>query len=213
MIFGGGPSLTMDQVEKVREAHQRGRCRGIAINDAYLVAPWADVLYAADRLWWLAHAAGVAKPLLGLSADQARERFSAFPGERCSIQGTGKNADEPIHLLRNRDHPCYSVGLSLDPGALVTGRHGGWQALNLAVLAGAKVGILLGIDGRPSPEGKTHWHGGHARATPAASYGQYRQAWSAGEDALKAAGVSVLNASPGSAIESFPKVNLAEALA
>mgnify|MGYP001617909464 CR=1 FL=1 len=47
-ILGGGPSLTLGQCETVRVAG----CRVIAVNNAYELAPWADILYFADRHWW-----------------------------------------------------------------------------------------------------------------------------------------------------------------
>jgi len=199
ILLGGGPSLTLEQVETVRQACQAARCRVITINDSYLLAPWADVLYAADPRWWGWH--------------KDRQELAAFEGERCSIQCDGEMVAEPVHVLRNRDYPNHGSGLSLDPGALVTGRNGGFQALNLAILAGARTVILLGFDGRPSAAGRTHWHGGHKTPTPAAAYEEYRRAFSAGENAICAGGVRVLNCSPGSAIDSFAKVNLGEVLA
>lgn len=212
ILFGGGPSLTLEQVETACQACQNGRCKAIAVNDAYLVAPWANVLYAADSTWWAWHSAGVAKPALNLTAEQVRARFEAFPGERCSIQCSGANVDDArIHLLRNRNYPNHGTGLSLNPTELVTGRNGGWQALNLAVLAGAKKIILLGIDGRPAADGRTHWSGGHPRPTPEAAYAEYRRAWADGEKAIKAAGVRVINASPSSAV-GFEKMALEDAL-
>jgi len=42
-IFGAGPSLTQAQVEQTR-----GACQTIAVNLAYRLAPWADLLYACD---------------------------------------------------------------------------------------------------------------------------------------------------------------------
>lgn len=214
VIIGGGPSLALEQVALVKQAHDDGRVRCIAVNDAYLWAPWADVNYFADASWWVQHNAGVAKPALGLTAHQVRERFAAFRGEKCSIQSQAPNiADDAVHILRNKTHPLHSNGLSLDPTMIVTGRHGGYQACNLAILAGAKTIILLGMDGREAKDGKTHFHGGHRDPTPQDAYSWYRKAWSEGEAEMKAAGVKVLNATPGTAIDTFPKVALADALA
>ena len=46
-LLGGGPSLTLQQIEYVR-----GRCRIIAINRAYRLVSEADWLHAADKSWW-----------------------------------------------------------------------------------------------------------------------------------------------------------------
>lgn len=213
VLFGGGPSLTPDQVTRVEVAHRAGKARVIAVNDAYLWAPFADVHYAADAHWHRWHCEGVAKSALGLSADQVRAHWAAFAGEKCTIENSGATVtDDAVHMLRNRDHPNRGVGLSLDPTMLVTGRNSGFQALNLAVLAGASRIILLGYDGQPDRDGKTHWSGGHLRPTPQAAYPLYLQAMSAAENEIEAAGVLVLNCSPGSAINSFPRAVLEEAL-
>lgn len=209
VLLGAGPSLTMEQIRIAQAANTGGKARCIAVNDTYLVAAWADVHYAADAHWHRWHTEGVAKPVLGLSADQVREMWAAFPGQKCTIENSGATvADDAVHMLKNRDHPDRGFGLSTDSRVLVTGRNSGFQALNLAVLAGAKRIILLGFDGQPAANGASHFSGGHSRPTPPAAYPLYRQAMSAAENALVALGVEVLNCSPGSAIDSFPKVAL-----
>lgn len=117
--------------------------------------------------------------------------------------------DSAVHILRNKNFPAHGTGLSLDPEYLVTGSHSGWQALNVAVLAGAKRIILLGFDARePATDKDGHWFGSHPTPTPTAAYKAYRLAFSAGAAAVKAAGVEVINCSPNSAIDSFPKADL-----
>lgn len=48
-VIATGPSLTPEQVERVRHL----RC--IAVSDAYRLAPWAEALVSADRKWWRYH--------------------------------------------------------------------------------------------------------------------------------------------------------------
>ena len=209
VVIGGGLSLTLDQVELVRTAHRAGKVRCIAVNDAYLWADFADVLYAADSQWWQWQLTGIPKPLLGLGGAEVRGRYLAFAGQRCSIEYAGNNiTDDAVHILKNKKTNYQE--LSLDPCYLATaqGKNGGFQALNLAILAGAKRVLLLGIDGKPG-----HFHGGHPRPTPEHFYEAMRKAFSAAERAILDAGVSVVNCSPGSAVDSFPKMGLAEALA
>lgn len=212
VILAGGPSLTREQVEQVRLAREEDLARVVVVNDSYLLAPWADLHYAADAKWHRWHAAGVAKPILGLTAEQVRDRWRAFAGERCSIQASEEVVDPGVHLLKNAHHPSNGFGLSLDRGALATGRHSGFQALNLVILAGCKTVILLGFDGQPGPDGKSHWHGDHPKPSPNSVYQHFLRSFSAAEREIEAAGVSVLNCSPGTAINSFPKVPLAKAL-
>lgn len=210
-ILACGASLTLEQVALVEAAREGAGV--IAVNDAYLVAPWADVHYAADSHWHQWHMDGIPKPTLGLTAEDVRKRWASFAGQKCTIQNSGANVMDPhVHMLRNRDYPNNGVGLSIDPFALVTGRNSGFQALNLAVLAGAKKIILLGFDGQPSAAGRDHFHGGHPRPTPPAAYPLYRQAMSAAENALLDLGVEVVNCSPGTAIDAFPKKRLEEVL-
>ena len=207
VLIGGGPSLTIVQVERVRAAYESGRVSGVlAVNDAYRVAPWADVCYFADSQWWEWH--------------HEKPDFRDFLGQKCSIQHSGDNIkDDTVHILRSANtaangSPSHQgFGLSLERDRIVTGRHSGFQALNLAVLAGAKDVILLGYDARePGVDGRTHWFGEHPTAEPVAVYAEYRMAFSKAEHLLLAAGVKVLNCSPGSAINSFPKVDLEQVL-
>ena len=201
VLIGGGPSLTLEQVaqvELVRE--QRRALRVIAVNDAYRLAPFADICYFADSEWWGWH--------------KDRPDFQAFAGQKCSISDSGGNIKDPaVHILRNANGRGHSFGLSLDPKQIVTGSNSGYQALNIAVLAGAKTIILIGFEARePTATSKTHWFGDHPKIEPVAAYAEYRKAFSAGEAAIKAAGVRVINCSPGSAINSFEKLPLEAAL-
>lgn len=219
-LLGGGPSLTIADVEIVRQARAEDRLRVIAVNDAYLLAPWADVHYAADRRWHAWHTAGIPKPSLGLSAADVAARWREFAGQKAAVewgteyptpQPNAVIADESVHLIGNLHGPYHGEGLSLDPERIVTGRHSGFQALNLAVLAGATRILLLGYDGGAAPDGRTHWHDGHPVAS--ADISQYlRSSFSAAERQLAEAGVEVVNCSLSSAINSFPKATLAEAL-
>jgi hypothetical protein len=170
------------------------------VNDAYRIAPWADVCYFADSEWWHWH--------------KDKPEFVAFAGEKCSIQNTGANVEDgAVHLLRNKNFPSHGTGLSTDPEYLVTGGNSGWQAINVAVLAGARTVILLGYDARePVAWQKTHWFGEHPKVAPVAVFAEYRKSMRAGAAAVKAAGVRVVNCSPGSAIEAFERMDLAQAL-
>lgn len=205
-LIAGGPSLTIAQVEHVRTS----KVRCIAVNASYLIAPWADVCYFADSHFWRWHHEGI--ECAGLAAEEVREKFHAFAGQKCSIENSGANVtDDAVHMLRNKTFPKHGNGLSLDADALVTGRHSGFQALNLATLAGAKRVLLLGYDGQPR-EQRTHWFGSHPRPTPLDAYRVYRQAFTEAKSPLERIGVEVLNCSPGSAIETFPKMNIEDVL-
>lgn len=213
VLMGGGPSLTADQVAMVREARARDRIRCIAVNDAYLLAPFADLLYFADAAWWRWHTEGIEKPALNLNAMEVSARFEAFAGERCSLHSSARSVpDERVHFLRNKDYPHHGDGLSLEQDAVVSGKNSGFQALNVAVLAGAKRILLLGYDGGPAINGASHWHGGHPRPPHPAAWKIIRLSFAVAERQIHAAGVLVINCSPSSQI-GFRRMALDEALA
>lgn len=49
-VLATGPSMSQSVADSVR-----GRCKAIAVSDAYRLAPWADVLVSSDRGWWRHH--------------------------------------------------------------------------------------------------------------------------------------------------------------
>lgn len=212
VLLAGGSSLNAEQFELVRGAREADRVRVIAINDSYLLAPWADVHYAADAKWHRWHTAGIEKPALGLTAAEVRERWARFGGQKCTIQTTERAVPDAVHVLRNQTYPRLDYGLSLNPRELATGKHGGFQALNLAILARPSLILLLGYDYRTGPKGEVHWHGDHPTPSATSSYPEFRRAFTLAEREIEAAGVKVINCSPGSWLDSFEKMPLRHAL-
>ena len=186
VCVGGGPSLTLEDVATV----QGKALHVIAINDAYRLAPWADVLYAADAKWWRHHA-GAPSFRGGLKYTlQAEAR--RWPG---------------VQVLRNTGQE----GLERDPRGLKTGRNGGYQAINLAVHLGARRVLLLGYDMRSGGRGKSHWFGDHPWGGES-PYVTFRRMFGTIVEPLKAAGVEVINCSRETALDVFPRMALADAL-
>lgn len=176
VCVGGGPSLTKADVEAVR-----GRAITIAINDAYRLAPWADVLYACDNKWWTWHKGVPDFPRPKYALDRYA---SKWPG---------------VTVLRNTG----TQGLELDPRGLRTGRNSGYQAINLAVHLGAKRVVLLGYDMMPARDGKTHWFGHHPDKT-SSPYRLWRDEFKTIVKPLATLGVSVVNCSRKTNLEAFP---------
>ena len=195
VCIAGGPSLTAEQCAAVGVARLAGRVRVIGVNDAYRRAPWADVLYFADAKWWEWH--------------KHRFDFIAFAGQKCTISGTHYQIrDGLVHVLKNGG----VEGVSTDPRELRTGRNGGFQALNMAILAGARRVLLLGYDAR-AVDGRRHWFGDHPKIEPDHIYNEYRAAFHKTAETIAAMGVQVINCSPDSAITCFEKAPLESALA
>lgn len=186
VCIGGGPSLTPEDV-----AALRGRAGVIAINNAYHLAPWADVLYAADRKWW-----------------GWEKGAPTFPGLKYSIAPMPATLYPDVQVLRNTG----ASGLDLDPTGLRTGMHSGYQVINLAVHLGATRVLLLGYDLDVAPDGRAHWHQPHPdqHRSP---YLQMREAFPSLVEPLAAIGVTVINCSRRTALTTFPCAPLADELA
>lgn len=214
VILGGGPSLTGAHFKAARRARQADRIRAIAVNDSYLHAPWADVDYAADVKWHRWHTHGLPKPELNLRAEEVAARWKSFAGQKCSIEPTAKHVPDAVHILRNREaRMAHGCQISRDPEFLFTGYHGGFQALNIAVLAGARTVLLLGFDARRGSKGEAHWHGDHPVKSANSDANYARMIESFDEAAADLAGVLVVNCSFESAITAFPKQAFESALA
>jgi len=180
VCIGTGPSLTPAQVDVCR-----GKAHVIVVNNAWELAPWADVLYAADAKWW-----------------RRFDGVPAFPGLKYSVMPTRANSAHQeypsIQILRNTG----GYGLELDPSGLRTGANSGYQAINLAVHLGASRIVLLGYDMHGD-----HYFGSHPdKAKPA--FSMCLTAFPTLVEPLQAAGVSIVNCTPGSALTCFPQASL-----
>ena len=184
VCIGGGPSLTQEDVEAVR-----GRVDAvIAINDAYRLAPWADVLYACDERWWTWH-----------------KGVKSFAGLKYSLQKSSLKW-RGVQVLQNTG----PIGLERKPNGLKTGKNSGYQAMNLAFHLGAKRILLLGYDMQVAI-GKSHWFGSHPGGgpPPVQSFrGMFRQI----VGPLEKEGVSVVNCSRETALDCFTRLPLTQAL-
>ncbi len=150
VCMASGPSLTVEDVELVKNQRQHGAqiVHTIAINDCGLArrlplaAPWADILYAADAKWWRAHQPEFMD--LRVSGELVRPvknkdgRFTEVP-------------TRPLKMLA-RGEPMPRT-----PGSVVSGNHSGFQALGLALSLGAVRILLLGYDCGPVA-GKKYAH-------------------------------------------------------
>jgi len=169
VILGGGPSLTGKDVD-----YCKGKARIMAINNAYLIAPWADVLYACDSLWWSHH-----QPYL-----------TTFSGQKWTCS---KEAGDRYKL--NCVAYKFETSVSFRPGIIHLGSNSGFQALNLAVLFGVRRIILLGYD-MSNQDGNTHWHGNHPVGLRKSSdYQDFIAAFNSAFWDLTRAGIEVINCS------------------
>jgi hypothetical protein len=199
--IASGPSLTKEQVEATK-----GR-RLIVVNDNYLIAPWADLLYFADLKWHKWHSEGLAKswPWVSFKPEEVKRNLAEFKGQKVSIENGKGNTVEAndVFIIGNHGHDK----LSEKPDGVSTGSNSGYQAINIAVLAGAKRIVLLGYDMRYENK-RTHAHNGHPQKMPESTYLGFASKFKSMKPQLEKLGVEVLNATPKSAIDAFPKVSL-----
>lgn len=99
-------------------------------------------------------------------------------------------------------------------GEIGWGGNSGFGALNLAVQFGVRRIVLVGFDMRIDKG--LHWHGPHKgglhNPNPA-NVARWRRCIDEAAPVLEALGVTVVNASPVSALAAYPKVDFAEAIA
>ncbi len=191
VLIAGGPSLTAEHVELCR-----GRAKVLAINDAYRLAPWADMLYFCDSRWWEWH--------------RDRAPYRDFAGERVTLSEDVAAREPGVRWLRNGGVSGYDER----PDCLRNGANSGYQALHLAVHLGARHIVLLGYDLRLGEGGKQHWFGAHpGHALRQAHLDIFKRNFESIVAPLAARGVTVVNATPGSALDCFPTASLSAALA
>lgn len=182
VCIASGPSLTQADVDAVR-----GRARVIVVNTSYQLAPWADVLYAADAKWWRWH-----------------KGAPTFAGLKYSLMKDAARWPGVVVLTRGA-----STGLSLDPARLCLGANSGYQAINLAVLLGASRVVLLGYDMAPGSGGRQHWHPDHP-VKSRSPYQTFQAAFPTLVEPLAAAHVEVINCSRQTAVTCFPRAEITD---
>ncbi len=170
-------------------------CRIIAINDAFRLAPWADLLYFADRRWW----------------DGPQGRQSDVERSLVARIVTCSDAPGCLHL-RNTG----IEGFEPAPGNIRTGNNSGYQAIHLAIHLGVSRIVLFGYDMRVSGH-QTHWGErpeGHTPEDFARTLVDLMLPLFRGlVRPLADRGIEVTNASPGSALTLWPVVGHQEGLA
>jgi hypothetical protein len=185
VILASGPSLSQADIDACGD-----RAHVLAIKDSIRLAPWAPVLYACDRRWWRAH-----------------PETASYTGLKFGLESVPGRPD--VDVLRNTGE----TGLELDPTGLRTGRNSGYQAINLAVHLGARRILLLGFDMQPDAHGQHRWFGSHSYGGQAPPYILFRERMETIVEPLRERGVTVINCTPGSALDAFERRPLREALA
>jgi hypothetical protein len=184
VCVGSGPSLLKADVEY---AHEKG-AKIIAVNDAYLYAPFAVALMASDGAWWI-------------------HKKPEFAGLRYSLDPSAARIDG-VQVLKNTG----TDGIELDPAGLKTGRNSGAAAVNLAVHFGAKRILLLGYD-MDADKHRSHFFGSHKFPLRDGSPFQlFRETFKHQVGPLAQLGIEIVNCSRRTALKCFPCRPLAQEL-
>lgn len=195
-MVGGGPSAKDAGLDLAK-----GRARCLVVNEGYRLAPWADALYAADSDWWtLKKGCREFRGLRISQSDEAAKRYGGIHNVTLVRKGS---------IIRT---PKGVIGAGSDDRG--TGANSGFQALNLAVQFGASKIVLVGYD-MTATHG-CHWHGRHPDGMnnpTSVGLAQWGRVIDRNARFLAEIGVKVINASPISALQNFPKMTLEQALA
>ena len=191
-ILASGPSMSREVAELVR-----GRVRVIAVNNQGIdtevngrlepaLAPWADVLYAADAKWWQAY----------------KDRALKFAGLKVTIR-SGLPFPEVLSL-----HQSPQRVFDPRPTHLASGGNSGYQAVHLAAHFGVKEIWLCGFD-MVAADKRRHWFGNHPpRLNSRPNFNSWIQAFGKLAPVLAGRGITVWNCSASSAIRAFKKADL-----
>jgi len=164
----------------------------IAVNVAYRIGPWIDVVFFGDKSTW----------------DEEKANLRNFKGLKVSCAtGCGLENEASVKWLR-RD-PRRKVGISDNPSLISWNRNSGSAAINLAVHFGAKRIILLGFDMQLDANNNQHWHKMYASPLKTVQFtmGKHLMGFPQMKADLDKMHIEVLNANPDSKITSFRKLN------
>jgi hypothetical protein len=184
-IVGGGPSLKGFNWNHLKGKHT------IAINKAFKVIPWSEVLYWTDARFYRWH----------------KHDIDALEG----IKVTCRNAPclSPNIILLTTSG---KTGIDKRPNFIRAGNSSGFAAINVAYHLGVKKIYLLGFD-MESSDKNTHWHEGYGIRH---DHNIYQRNMISNFDGiyelLKSEGIEIWNANPNSQLKSIPRCNLEDAL-
>jgi len=197
VILASGESLTLEQCAMVGLWQDNPFHRVIVINTTFRLAPWADLLYACDGKWWNA-----VDPTTNMKyAEEAAQHFNK---DNMWTQDKGAADLYGLRYIKS----LRKQGLSKVKGVIHQGANSGFQAINLAYLAGARRFILLGFDCKGN-----HWHGNHpGPINTGMPHGTWKKEFQILAADLEKEKVDVVNCSPGTALRAFRTGDLAEEL-
>lgn len=173
-VLGSGPSLDRETVARLEGRHV------IAVNNSYQLAPFADLFFNDDN-WFQNHRADIE----GLRGRVFSTSYKAAQ-ECAKVQYVSAEFRD--------EFPA--------PGIIRNGKCSGQKAIGLAVSLGARRIVLLGFDMR-EVDGRTHFHDEY-RNEPSRYSDYFIPHFAGWRESAARIGVSIVNATPKSALTEFP---------
>jgi len=209
-----GPSVK-EQVKEIRNAKAGKRCRIITVNNAYELFPFADAHISCNYDWWEYY-----WPKSAILREMACPKYTWYKhiADRYGIQYV---------------KAVVKDGLSIDPQIIHINHGSGPMGINLALHLGVKKLLLVGHDMKFAPDyngarrkaGSTdrHFFGEYPKELqhwPSVKVGKSKpgvmdgliEAYDKMVPQLPSLGMEIINCTPGTALNSFPKSTLEEEL-
>lgn len=204
-MIGGGPSVASQNIEALR-GH-----RVIAVNSSWVLAPFADIVFFGDGRWWRAESECSRRLHRGLPEPAAQYgELLLASGYVGRIVTCAESVHDRAPILKL--HKMRLPGLSTDPRSVVMRRTSMTAAINLAVHLGVKSIVLLGLDGKPAIDGRTHHHEHHPWDQRTNCWMEQLEDLASIVRPLLNLGIEVINANPDSAVKLWPIVPLQDCL-
>jgi hypothetical protein len=193
VVVAPGPSLS---TEVTRDISRLIGWKIMLVQDAYRMVPWGDALYGCDERWWDKH-----------------QHCEDFKGVKWSSHDTRTSSNDKLacaerhglQLVQGRTE----YGFSTDPNVIHYGENSGFQAINLTILLGSPYIVLVGFDMR-IVGGKSHFFGDHPpELFQRAEYQSFTKNF---KMAPAPEGVTIINATPDSALTCYPMMDFDNAI-
>jgi hypothetical protein len=213
-IIGGGPSMTkqFSIPDKVVQSVLSGASPAsvyspymsylhdkhcIGINMSYKIGTWIDIIFFGDNNFFF----------------QNKDELAKFSGIKISCH----NEVEKYPWVKYLAKDSRGRGITDNPKMVCWNNNSGAAAISVAVNAGAKRVLLLGFDMKIGESNMQHWHDLYGkgectdlRRIQKLPFDRHLRGFAEIKKDAKKRGVEILNISPSSAIEEFPKLSLKE---
>lgn len=211
-IIGGGPSIVeqlgipasvADEVRKktlpisayAPYFHKIKGAHTIGINAAYKLGDWLDIVFWGDSSFW---------------KDNEDDLLSLKKALLVTCMRTDAELPRRVKHLKKSAH---RYGVCEEKNSVSWNYNSGAAAINLAMHLGARRIILLGFDMSTDTNQNQHWHKEYKNDTSVEqTFARHLRGFPHIQKAALDWGVEIINASPNSAINAFPKMTLKKAM-